>query len=472
MNTFTSFNRREFLRRSICGALGGVAATSALGQLGLVAAATRAKGMVFGDYKALVCIFLFGGNDSFNTVVPYSAAGYNVYAGSRPAMALSQSSIQANNLIAQAASGGLPGGLPSDGASYGLYPAMPELRTLFNDQHAAIVANVGTLLGPITQAQYQSNPALAPPQLFSHDDQANFWQTSRPDDANADGWGGRIADLLHTGNPNTQLPMTISLSGQALFQRGAAVDQYVMGSNGVEEIAYLNVYQNEPGIDAFNALHAQGVQAHRFERAYADANRRAIATYQMIDAALGVPDPLVTVFPNGSLGAQLRQVANLINARDALDMRRQVFFVGHGGFDTHDLQLTEQDRILGALSEGLAAFHAATVEMGIADQVTTFTASDFGRTVSTNGDGTDHGWGGHHFVLGGAVRGGRFYGTMPSLAQGGNPDDAGYGQIIPTTGVDQYAATLATWFGVAPGDLGTLFPRIGEYATSDLGFMA
>jgi len=465
-------NRREFLRRSICGALGGVAATSALGQLGLVAAATRAKGAVFGDYKALVCVFLFGGNDSFNTVVPYSSPHYGIYQSSRPAMALSQASVQALALTPQSASGGLPGGLPSDGASYGLHPAMPELRTLFNSQQAAIVGNVGSLLGPITQAQYIANPGLAPPQLFSHDDQANFWQTSRPDDANADGWGGRIADLLHAGNPNTQLPMTISLSGQSLFQRGSSIDQYVMGANGVEEIAYLDVYQNEPGIAAFHALQAQGVQAHRFERAYADANRRAIATYQMIDAALGVPPPLTTVFPNTSLGAQLRQVANLINARGALDMRRQIFFVGHGGFDTHDLQLPEHERILASLSEGLAAFHAATVEMGIANQVTSFTASDFGRTVSTNGDGTDHGWGGHHFVLGGAVRGGRFYGAMPSLAQNGNPDDAGYGQIIPTTGVDQYAATLASWFGVDSGDLDTLFPRIGEYATADLGFMA
>lgn len=464
-------NRRDFLRRAIAGALGGVSLYSALGSLSLVAAATAAKGSLFSDYKALVCVFLFGGNDSFNTVVPYSSQAYSVYQATRPAMAIAQADAQALALNPLALVGGLPGGPASDGASYGLHPSLPELRTLFNSQQAAIIANVGPLLGPISQADYRSNPGLAPPQLFSHDDQANFWQTSRPDDANADGWGGRIADLLYAGNPNQQLPMTLSLFGQSLFQRGSQIDQYVMNPYGVEDIAYLDVYQNEPGIAAFHALHAEGVQAHRFERAYGAATRRAISTYQMIDDALGLAAPLTTTFPAGSLAAQLRQVAELINARSALDMRRQIFFVGQGGYDTHDLQLGEHSRILGELSQALAAFHAATIEMGVADQVTSFTASDFGRTLSTNGDGTDHGWGGHHFVLGGAVRGGRFYGVMPSLAQHGNPDDAGYGQIIPTTGVDQYAATLARWFGVSESDLPLLFPRIGSYASSDLGFM-
>jgi len=465
-------NRREFLRRSLLTALGGAGVYSALGSLGLVAAATRAKGLAFNDYKALVCVFLHGGNDSFNTVIPYSAPHYGVYQSSRPALALGQADVQAMALSPLAASNGLPGGLPSDGASYGLNPVMPELRTLFAQQRAAIVGNVGPLLAPISQAEYRANRGAAPPQLFSHDDQANFWQTSRPDDANADGWGGRIADLLATGNPNAQLPMTISLAGQSLFQRGAMVDQYVMGSNGVEEIAYLDIYQNDAGVAAFTALHADGAQAHMFERTYAGATRRAIATYRMIDDALGAATPLTTAFPTGSLAAQLRQVAALINARDALDMRRQIFFVSQGGYDTHDLQASEHPRILGDLSRALAAFHAATVEMGIESQVTSFTASDFGRTVSTNGDGTDHGWGGHHFVLGGAVRGGRFFGTMPSLAQVDNPDDAGYGQIIPTTSVDQYAATLASWFGVGNSELGLLFPRLGEFDSADLGFMA
>jgi uncharacterized protein (DUF1501 family) len=471
-------NRRAFLRRSIQAALGGTALYGALGNLQLVAAATR--GAVFADYKALVCVFLYGGNDSFNTIVPIDAAHYATYAATRPQMAVSQAAASALALTPQAAGGGLPGG-PSDGASYGLHPSMPALRTLFDQQHASIVANVGPLLGPITQAQFQANPGLAPPQLFSHDDQANFWQTSRPDDANADGWGGRIADLLYAGNPQQQLPMTMSLSSQSLFQRGSTVDQYVMQacsndgqSCDVERIGYLGEYQNELGTSTFNALMAQGSQNHMFERAYAQATRRSIATYERLGTLLDTLPVWTTPFPQSSLGAQLRQVANLINVRGpaGLDMRRQIFFVSAGGYDTHDDQLGTHAAILADLSASLDAFYRATVQMGIANEVTTFTASDFGRTLSTNGDGTDHGWGGHHFVLGGAVHGGRFFGQMPSLAQTGNPNDAGYGQIIPTTGVDQYAATLASWFGVANGDLGTLFPRLGEYASSNLGFLS
>jgi uncharacterized protein (DUF1501 family) len=474
-------NRRSFLRRSIHAALGGVALGSALGQLRLVHAATGATaGAPFADYKALVCVYLDGGNDSVNTLVPHDAAHHAIYNASRPALAVLRADAAANALLPQAAGGGLPGG-PSDGASYGLHPAMPQLRSLFNQQRAAVVANVGPLLGPLTRAQYQANPALAPPQLFSHSDQTNFWHTSRPDDPNADGWGGRIADLLHAGNPNPDLSMTMSFGGQSLFQRGSLVDQYVMqacygNSCGVDGIEYLDDYQNDLGAATFRSLHAAGAQSHMFERAYAAATRRSIATYERLDEVLGTLPTWTTPFPDTSLGGQLRQVANLISKRgagpDGLDMRRQIFFVRIDGFDTHGDQLERHAELLADLSAGLDAFYQATEQLGVASQVTTFTASDFGRSISTNGDGTDHGWGGHHFVLGGAVHGGRFFGTMPSLLQDGNPDDAGYGQIIPTTGVDQYAATLARWFGVAPGELATLFPRLGEYATDNLGFLA
>jgi uncharacterized protein (DUF1501 family) len=467
------FNRREFLRRSIYSALGGVGLYSALGNLQLVSAAARdnRKGAP-GDYKALVCVFLFGGNDSCNTIVPYSTPHYGIYQATRPAVVLSQASILARSLTPQPIVSGLPGGPPSDGASYGLHPSMPELRTLFNTQRAAVISNVGTLLGPITQAQLQNGSHPAPPQLFSHDDQSNFWQTSRPEDVNANGWGGRIADLLHAQNTNQQLPMTISVSGQNLFQRGNDVDQYVMSSAGVPPIEFLEIYQNELGVDAFNALMAQGTQAHMFERGYANAMRRSIATYEMVNTALNAATPLTTVFPSGNLGRQLQMVARMINVRAALGMQKQVFYVGLGGFDTHNDQLGTQAAILTDLSQSLKAFYDASVEMGLSESVTTFTASDFGRTLSTNSDGTDHGWGGHHFVVGGAVRGGRFFGTMNSLAQNGNPDDAGYGQIIPTTSVDQYAATLASWFGVSASGIADIFPTLPQYAVPNLGFMA
>jgi len=467
-------NRRRFLRRSIHAALGGATVFGALGNLQLMAAAANAgNGGVFPDYKALVCVFLNGGNDSFNTIVPFDATHYGIYQSTRPAMAIPQASVLAQALTPLAIQPGLPGGPPSDGGSYGLHPSMPELRALFNGGQAAIVANVGPLLGPITQSQYQNGTHPVPPQLFSHDDQANFWQTSRPDDANANGWGGRIADLLFDGNPNQQLPMTMSLSGQSLFQRGGSIDQYVMSASGVDTIDYLGAYQNELGTQSFNAMMASGVQAHMFERAYANATRRSINTYELLRSVLNPLPIWTTPFPDNSLGTQLRQVANLINVRGptGLDMRRQIFYVSLGGFDTHDDQLGTHTGILAALSQAMHAFYQATVQMGIASQVTTFTASDFGRTLSTNGDGTDHGWGGHHFVMGGAVRGRRFFGQMPSLLQNGNPDDAGYGQIIPTTGVDPYAATLARWFGVNGTGLTDIFPSLSLYPDSDLGFM-
>ncbi len=466
------FDRRAFLRRSLHAALGGVVVASAFGSLRAMAAAAHINGTPLPGYRALVCVFQHGGNDSFNSIVPVSPTHHATYFAARPALAVPLAQAQPHALAP------LPDGLPGDGASYGLHPSLAPLRALFEQQRLAIVANVGTLLGPITQAQYQANPALAPPQLFSHSDQANFWQTSRPDDANADGWGGRIADLLHAANPGAPLPMTMSLGGQSLFQRGSAVDQYVLPACAgdhcaVDRIDYLGTWQNELGRQTFEALIADGVQSHMFERAYGRATRRAIDNYQILSGLLGTVPAWTTPFPNTNLGGQLRQVANLISLRGpgALAMNRQIFYVSQGGYDTHDLQLTVHPALLADLAQSLAAFHAAMVQLGIADEVTAFTASDFGRTVSTNGDGTDHGWGGHHFVLGGAVRGRRFYGRMPSLAQHDNPDDAGYGQIIPTTGVDQYAATLAAWFGVAPGDLSTLFPRLGEYDTPDLGFM-
>jgi uncharacterized protein (DUF1501 family) len=467
-------NRRAFLRRSLHAALGGVAVTSALGSLKVMAAAARlGKGGVPNNYRALVCVFLHGGNDSFNSIVPISASHHATYLASRSAMAVPLAQAQPHALTP------LPGGLPGDGASYGLHPSLAPLRPLFHNQRLAIVANVGPLLGPITRAEYLADPTLAPPQLFSHSDQANFWQTSRPDDANADGWGGRIADLLYTANPGTQLPMTISLSSQSLFQRGSAVDQYVLRACtgdycSVDTIDYVGGYQNELGTQTFEALAAQGVQQHMFERAYGSATRRTMSSYETLTDLLDTVPVWTVPFPNSYIGGQLHQVANLISLRGpaALDMRRQVFFVNQGGYDTHADQLQVHPGLMADLAAAFAAFDAAMQQLGIADEVTAFTASDFGRTLSINGDGTDHGWGGHHMVMGGAVRGGRFYGRMPSLAQNNNPDDAGYGQIIPTTGVDQYAATLASWFGVAAGDLTTLFPRLGEYDLPNLGFMA
>jgi uncharacterized protein (DUF1501 family) len=476
-------DRRAFLRKSICAALGGASLYSALGNLRLVAAATR--NVSFSDYKALVCIYLYGGNDGFNTIVPYTAGLYAQYAASRRNLALAQADMQANALSATA----------SDGGQYGTHPALGDqtasggnagMRALFNAGKMAIIANVGTLLYPLTSAQYRQGNVPVPPQLFSHADQTPQWQTARPDDPTALGWSGRVADLLYTANSGT-LPMSVTLSNGNVWQRGAVVNQYALGTGDVDGMDYLGTGQeswvigdNPDGATAYNALFASGTQAHVLERAYADTTRRAISNYTQVKQALyptpALP-PLATAFPDTELGNQLRRVAEMIRVRGTLGMSRQTFFVSVGNYDTHADQLLQQQGNLAELSQALNAFYNATVELGVANSVTAFTASDFGRSLPVNSTGTDHGWGGHHFVVGGAVHGGSFYGTMPSLAlntdanPNANPDDTGYGQIVPTTSVDQYAATLASWFGVGASDVATIFPNLGRFTTGNLGFV-
>jgi uncharacterized protein (DUF1501 family) len=482
-------NRRQFLRRSLALALGGAGLHSAFGNLNVLAAAANQRRYVFGDYKALVCVYLSGGNDSFNSIVPYSATQYAAYRQSRNGLvsagglALEQAAIQAQSLTALPASGGLPGGLPSDGGSYGLHAALAPLRSLFNTGKMAVVANVGTLLQPVTQAAYQAGTVPVPPQLFSHDDQTTCWQTGRPDDANADGWGGRIADLLYQSNVG-MAPMSISLANENRYLRAGIVNPYAMDASGVDKMSYLGngseswiMGENPGGATAYQALIAEGTQAHVLEREYARSHARAIDNYEIVSAALDSAPPLTTPFPDTDLGNQLRMVARLIGVRTALGMSRQVFYVSTGDYDTHDDQIDTHQANLAEFAGALAAFQSAMDELGTAQKVTTFSASDFGRSLAVNGDGTDHGWGGHHFVLGGAVRGARFYGRMPSLAQNTdanpdvNPDDTGYGQIIPTTSVDQYAATLAAWFGVSTGDINDIFPNLHRFDASNLRFL-
>jgi uncharacterized protein (DUF1501 family) len=483
-------NRRDFLRKSICAALGGASLYSALGNLRLVAAAANARPYSFTDYKALVCVFLYGGNDSFNTIVPISGQARADYVASRGGLALPTAGLVP---LTPADSGGP--------ANYGLHPAMKNmtgtvdgdnvpgnagLGGLFNNGNAAIIANVGSLLYPITQAQYQNDTVPLPPQLFSHDDQSNQWQTSRADDANGTGWGGRIADLLHAANSG-QAPMSITLGDGNRFQRGLIVNPYAMSPDGVSRMSYhdngdecwIGGCDVAANAVAYNALIAPGTQAHVLERAFADASRRSIDNYQIVAAALGdTPPTWTTPFQNTDLGRQLQMVARLIKARSALGMQRQVFFVSAGNFDSHNTQLADQNQNLLELSQALKAFHdAMDLDLQIANSVTSFTASDFGRSLAVNEDGTDHGWGGHHFVVGGAVHGQRFYGEMPSLARysdaepHGNPDDTGGGQIIPKIAVDQYSATLASWFDVAAGDMATVFPNLGRFSSANLGFM-
>jgi uncharacterized protein (DUF1501 family) len=449
----TGSTRRTFIRQAACAALTTTGILNTIFDLRKLSAVTLPAGA---DFKALVCLFLYGGNDANNVIVPHDASGYAAYAAARGLLAIPQESL-------------LPLTLQNgDGRDFGFHPSLPELQTLFNQGHLGLVSNVGTLVGPITRAEYLSGGAAVPPQLFSHADQSVQWQTSVPDEPSRTGWGGRVADLLHSLNGNSQISLSISIAGTNTFEVGNQVLPYSVSPNGSIGLSGFDGSANaNVRLQAFRDLLALP-HNNLFEKAYSDTVSRAIAANDLLTSALAGLPPLQTVFPTTSLAGQLNMVAKLIAARTNLGMRRQIFFCSVGGYDTHGDQLTGQANLLVELSQALNAFYSATAELGVAQDVTTFTASDFGRTFPTNGSGSDHGWGSHQLVLGGAVQGGRLFGTFPTLEVNG-PDDTGQGRWIPTTSVDEFSATLAMWFGVSPSDLPTVLPNIGRFAHPNLG---
>lgn len=457
------FTRRQFLRQSACAAVGMTAAANTLFDLRRIAAAAP-----LADSKTLVCVFLYGGNDGNNILVPTLGSDYAQYASARAALALPQSSLLALQPLVPP---------PGDSREWGLHPNLPGMRGLFNSGRAAMVANVGPLVAPLTREEFLNHSVAVPPQLFSHSDQTVHWQTSLPDQPARTGWGGRAADLLHALNENAKVSMSISVAGTNTFQVGNVVTQYQVSPEGpVGLTSYVPANQ---GADA--SSHAiRSLLAHSygnlFERGYSGIFDRALDNQELLSGALGGAPPLATPFPETDLGLQLKMIAQLVSVRETLGLRRQIFFCAAQGYDTHDGQVGNDALdgahadLLAELDGALVAFDVAMTELGVADSVTAFTASDFGRTYISNGNGSDHGWGSHHFVLGGAVRGGRFYGEIPTLAVGG-PNDAGEGRWIPTTSVDEYSATLARWFGVAQSDLPLVLPNLGRFASPDLGFM-
>lgn len=445
--------RRTFLRQAACAALTTSGLLNTIFDLRRLSAATYSD---TSDYKALVCLFLFGGNDANNVIVPHDNAGYSSYAAARGILAIPQASL-------------LPITLQNgDGRDFAFHPNLVELQALFNQGHLGIVSNVGTLVAPVTRAQYLAGGAAVPSQLFSHADQSVQWQTSVPDQISKTGWGGRMADVLQSLNPNSKISLNISIAGTNTFEVGNTVLPYNISSNGSVGLAgFDNSANANVRLQAFKDLLA--LPHHNLlEQAYSDTVSRSIAANELLTTALAGLPALQTVFPTTALAQQLSMVAKLIAARTNLSMQRQIFFCSVGGYDTHGDQLTGQGNLFTELSQALNAFYSATNELGVAQQVTTFTASDFGRTYPTNGSGSDHGWGSHQFVLGGAVQGGRLFGTFPTLAVNG-PDDTGQGRWIPTTSVDEFSATLATWFGVSASQLSTVLPNIGRFAHPNLG---
>ena len=444
-------DRRDFLRVAGASASGLLLARphSAVGQM------VGGSGP-FNDYRALVCLFLFGGNDSFNMLVPSSTNEYAAYAASRQNLAVAQAAL-----------------LPiaptiSDGAQYGLHPSMTGLQTLFEQGTAALVANVGPLLAPTTKAQYQARTVPLPPQLFSHNDQQDQWHGLRGRTLVDTGWAGRMADLIRVNVAGQQLATNVSLNGNTLFMSGDDTVAYSMGTTGPLAFAGFTTLQGEQR-RAFERIIGANYGSI-YARGFAEVQRRAVEAADRVTTAIGSAPPLTTVFPTSPLGQQLQTVARMIAVRSQLAMQRQVFFVATGGFDSHDDQNVNQPGLLGNVSACLAAFYAATVELGVAQSVTTFTQSDFGRTLTSNGDGTDHAWGGVQVVVGQSVRGRRIFGRYPSLALGG-PDDVGGGRMVPAVSADQYAATLARWFGIVDGEVASVAPNIGNFAERDLGFM-
>ena len=441
--------RRSFISCASLAAAGNLLGLRPFGALNALAQTSS-------NYKALVCVFLFGGNDANNTLIPFDTTGYGQYNSIRGDLALAQNTL-----------------LPLTPApNFALNPNLPDIQALFNSKNAAFVANVGTLVQPLTRAQYQAGQT-APVNLFSHPDQQLEWQNAAQSAATPTGWAGRMADVLGASfNQGASIPMITSVAGDTLFCNGNTTTPVsvspgnVGGANCSEgsecsarQLTAQALLTLDTGISLVQADDGITSNAYAYAKTLSDA-------VQSIT-------PLQTVFPaNNGLASQLKQIAQIIQVRAALGVQRQIFFAGIGNFDTHADQLTLQNALLAQISPALAAFYNATVELNVASEVTTFTMSDFSRTFQPNSNnGSDHARGAHHIVLGGAVNGGQVYGTYPTLVLNGPDDSDSNGRWVPTTASSQYAATLAQWFGVSAANLPTVLPSIGNFATNNLGFV-
>ncbi len=453
-------SRRAFLQRASALSVAGVAMPWALNlaSLGEAAAATAS------DYKALVCVFLYGGNDYGNTLIPYDQSNYNAYNGLRPTMAYTRTALASTILT--------PSTALANGRQYALAPELAPLLPLFDAGQMAVLLNVGTLIQPTTKTQYLAKTVPLPPKLFSHNDQQSVWQSSAPEGATS-GWGGRMGDLFQAGNGSATFTC-INVSGNAVYLSGNTAVQYQMSTSGSVPLKALTtpLFGSANCSAALQSVITQS-RSHLMESELTRVTKRSIDASAMLTSNLVPSSSITTPFPtSNNLGDQLKMVARMIASANALGAKRQVFFVSMGGFDTHDGLTTVHPGLLTSVANALAAFQAATQELGVANQVTTFTTSDFGRTLSGNNDGSDHGWGSMHFILGGAVNGRRFFGAPPVVADNG-PDDVGQGRLLPTTSVDQYAATLGKWFGVSSADLLTVLPNLQNYdvGARNLGFV-
>ena len=461
-----SISRRNAIRLLGAGAVAGTAMAGAPGVFTSHAADTS-------DYRALVCVFLFGGMDSHDVVIPFQPAEYESWRNIRRSFVARQGASRDRESLLPLAQASRP---PQEAPQHALAPELANIKALYDAGDAAVVANVGPLVEPVTRQAFEAKVARVPPRLFSHNDQQNIWQAGAPEGAQF-GWGGLFADavLASGGNSNQPQFTTITTEEVGPFLTGRTAAPFRIGINGAAQLNILEEFAEQTDLAFVNAVRDQ-LGARQFmgsnviERDVAAKFASGLDSNDFYAQALASGTPNFTGFGSGPLSAQLRAVANTIAVRGQLSASRQVFFVGLGGFDTHSAQAVDLPKLLRELDSGVAAFHAAMASLGLSQKVTLFTASDFGRTLAVNGDGTDHGWGGHHFVVGGAVRGGDIYGEVPPAIIG-HDQEVGGGRLIPSLAVDQYAAQLGAWFGLSPSEIGTALPNLGRLTTPSWQFI-
>ncbi len=459
------FSRRDFIGTMPCMAIGTTTLFSSLINLKAINTIMNSTSVAAGDYKALVCVLLSGGNDSFNMLVPRGNAEYGEYAAVRSNLAIPQQSL-------------LPiTSTKSDGRTYGLNPNLPKIKGLFDNGNMAFISNVGTLVEPATKAGIDNKTVKVPLGLLSHSDQVMHWQTAFPQERVGKGWGGKMADILKSQNAANGVSMNISLGGNNVFQRGDTVTEYAINNDGGVSILGYNVqlpFFEVMTEDVNDILNKQYEDV--FKDSYKGVLKRSVESNETFNQAVANVPEFVTQFSQSNLSENLKMVAKTIAARNDLGAKRQIFFVELGGFDNHDELINNHGNLMGILDNAFSEFYAATEEMGISDCITTYTISDFSRTLTSNGNGTDHAWGGNAMVMGGAVKGKNMYGDYPILDLGSDVNLDNRGILMPTTGADEYFAELALWFGISPNDLSLILPNIGNFydvgsSNAPMGFL-
>jgi uncharacterized protein (DUF1501 family) len=477
----SKYTRRDFLGEASCAALGSMTMLSSLTNLKLLnALAQPAAVSSNNDYKALVCILLAGGNDSFNLLVPKETGEYEAYKVTRSDLAL-PNEVTPEGLLAPT----LPiSPLNTGGRAFGVHPSMPGVQQLFSQGNLAFLANIGTLIQPIAnESEYRSGLKKIPLGLYSHSDQIQQWQTSIPQNREAIGWGGRLSDILMSTNANQRISMNISLSGRNVFQAGNMTLEYTISNqgNGSEGITPVSGYGYNGLLqrirdNAVNSL-LEDVYSNIFQSTISSLTKDSIDAQKEFANAIAQVPPFGTTFSAHYLSQNLRMVAKVIAARERLGFARQTFFMTFGGWDHHDEVLNNQLNMLGIVNNALREFYTVLEELNITDKVTTFTISDFARTLTSNGRGSDHAWGGNQIVMGGAVQGQRILGQFPDLSLSNNPlNVSDRGVMIPTTSTDSFFAEMALWYGVSPNDLTKILPNIGNFyspgsGTPPIGFL-